>query len=50
MDKKAQGFHSWGTTDLFIIIFGVIIGIALVYFGLTRGFIPSDFFCAVPAA
>ncbi len=44
--KKAQiGLHMWGFADIFIILFGVILGLALAWFGLNNGYLPTAYFC-----
>ncbi len=47
MNKKAQmmGMHMWGFADIFIILFGVILGVALTWYGLNNGYLPLSYFC-----
>ncbi|MBI4095316.1 MAG: hypothetical protein HY438_00485 [DPANN group archaeon] len=46
--KKAQGMHTASGLDLVIILIGVIIGVAVVYYGLHGGWLPSGTFCPAP--
>jgi|GEM_PF-2143542 len=48
INKKGQGVHMWGATDIFIIIMGIAIGFALVYFLRDQSFI-QNLICSAPA-
>jgi hypothetical protein len=47
--KKGQGFHQFGSTDIFIVLFGIIIGIVLLYYARNISFV-QNLFCAAAAA
>jgi len=49
VNKKGQGFHQASGLDLVILMIGVVIGIALVYFMRDSSFI-QDLICPLPAA
>jgi hypothetical protein len=48
-NKKGQGMHMFGTTDIFIVLFGIIIGIVLLYYARNISFV-QNLFCAAAAA
>ncbi len=48
--KRAQMMHQASGMDLVIILIGVILGIVLVWYGLSNGWLPSSMFCPTPAA
>lgn len=51
LNKKAQGMHMWGGTDAIIILVGVIIGLAIAWYGISSGWPVVSGFCpgsAVP--
>jgi hypothetical protein len=47
--KAMMGMHTFGGLDIVIVLVGVIIGIALVWYGIQQGWMPQDIFCPPPA-
>ncbi|MEM2873861.1 MAG: hypothetical protein QW063_00175 [Candidatus Nanoarchaeia archaeon] len=47
MDKKGQGMHMWGATDIFLLLFGIIIGIVLMWYFREASFI-QNLICTAP--
>ncbi|MFH0869263.1 MAG: hypothetical protein V1839_03485 [archaeon] len=50
LGKKGQGMHMFGGMDLVIILIGVIIGLAAIYFLKDNSFVQNLICSAAPAA